>query len=517
MSRPTSSRFKLLETRDHRQLLAIMFTDVVGYTALTERDEAAAVRVRNQHRDLVRTLVDQFEGEMIDAPGDESLSIFPSALRAVDCALALQGALRSYPDMRLRIGIHLGDVIHQKNGEVVGEGVNVAARIRPLAAPGGICVSEPVYQMVRSRVHVKVQSLGTQSFKNVGTPLPVYALAAGDEEPVRPAPRRRRVLVASLVGVLLLAAAVLAFKRNALLAWFALTAPRFLGHPIEQKIGFAQTSDGVRIAYATTGQGSPVIGVLGWATHIEGGFSSPLYDAAGLLPMSSAHHLFVRYDGRGFGLSDRSVTDFSLEARVRDLEAVIDAVHLDRVGVYALSAGGPTAIAYVARHPDRVTRLVLASTQVSFGWMRSDGRDRFARMLALFETDWETPSVTNMMVELINPKVGDVERRVVGEFLRRSGSGPAIAGFFRAYLEIDTSEQARHIAVPTLVIHARDDPAVPIEAGRNLAALIPNVRFEIVEGGHLEGTGGTPEVRARIMAFFDEEPSGSAAASPSSR
>ncbi len=192
MSRPASPRIKLLETRDHRQLLAIRFTDVVGYTALTERDESAAVRVRNQHRELVRTLVDQFEGEMVDATGDESLSIFPSALRAVDCALALQGALRSYPDMRLRIGIHLGDVIRQKNGEVVGEGVNVAARIRPLAEPGGVCVSEPVYQMVRSRVHVKAQALGAQSFKNVGTPVPVYALSAGDEELVHPPPRRRR-------------------------------------------------------------------------------------------------------------------------------------------------------------------------------------------------------------------------------------------------------------------------------------------------------------------------------------
>ena len=70
------------DTRDHRQLLAIMFTDVVGYTALTERDEAAAVRVRTQHRDLVRTLVEQFEGDVIDSTGDESLSIFPSALRA---------------------------------------------------------------------------------------------------------------------------------------------------------------------------------------------------------------------------------------------------------------------------------------------------------------------------------------------------------------------------------------------------------------------------------------------------
>ena len=134
------------ETHQERQLLAIMFTDVVGYTALTERDEAGAVRIREAHRELVHTLVKQFEGEVVDAPGDESLSIFASALHAVDCALALQGALRSYPDLRVRIGIHLGE--------------NVAARVRPLAEPGGICVSEPVYQLVRSRAHVTARALG---------------------------------------------------------------------------------------------------------------------------------------------------------------------------------------------------------------------------------------------------------------------------------------------------------------------------------------------------------------------
>ncbi len=115
------------EAHADRQLLAIMFTDVVGYAAITERDEASAVRIREAHRNLVRTLVKQFDGEVVDVTGDESLSIFASALRAVDCAMALQGALRSDPDLRVRIGIHLGDVL-RKDGEVIGEGVNVAAR-----------------------------------------------------------------------------------------------------------------------------------------------------------------------------------------------------------------------------------------------------------------------------------------------------------------------------------------------------------------------------------------------------
>jgi pimeloyl-ACP methyl ester carboxylesterase len=167
-----------------------------------------------------------------------------------------------------------------------------------------------------------------------------------------------------------------------------------------------------------------------------------------------------------------------------------------------MSAGGPTAIAYVARHPERVSRLVLAGTSASLP--RSEGMDRIIRAISLFETDWQTPAVTNIMVDWIDPNADDVQRRVLGEFLRRSGTGTAVAGFFRA-IDIDVSEQARQIPVPTLVVHARDDQAVPIGAGRALAALIPNVRFEIVEGGHLEGTGNTPEVRVRIIKFFDED------------
>ena len=189
-----------------RQLLAIMFTDIVGYTAITERDEASAVRIREAHRDLIRTLVGQFDGEVVDVTGDESLSIFASALRAVDCAMAVQGALRSHPDLRVRIGIHLGDVL-RKDGEVIGEGVNVAARVRPLAEPGGICVSEPVYQMVRTRAHVSAKPLGSRPLKNVKRPVAVYALTedlAMAEAAVRRRRSARRLAVAGAVALVVI-------------------------------------------------------------------------------------------------------------------------------------------------------------------------------------------------------------------------------------------------------------------------------------------------------------------------
>ncbi len=491
-----------------RQLLAIMFTDVVGYTALTERDEAGAVRVRERHRELVQTLVKQFDGEVVEVTGDESLSIFPSALGAVDCALALQGALRSYPDLRLRIGIHLGDVL-RRDGEVIGDGVNVAARIRPLAEPGGICISEPVYQMVRTRAHVTARALGRQSLKNVGEAVAVYALSAGDVGPaVRPRRRGRKVLGGVLVAVVL-CALLIAANRVAIGTWLALNAPRLMTTPVEQQIGFAETSDGARIAYATSGAGPPVVFVLGWATHMKEGLGSPVYDLGGVLRWYSQHHLVVRYDGRGFGLSDRNATDFSLDARVRDLEAVVDALGLERFALYAASAGGPAGIAYAARHPDRVTRLVLAATLAGRASVPEDERVESPEVtrarIELVRTNWDDPSTRAMIVERLAPEAGEVARRVLIHFLGLSADGAAMAGFFTASSGIDVSEEARRVRAPTLVVSPDSPGPFGLSGGRRLASLIPKARFEILEGAsHIPAAVSDPRLLEMALAFAGE-------------
>jgi len=497
----------MTEAHEERRLLAIMFTDVVGFTALTERDEAAAVRVRERHRELVRTLVHQFDGEVVDATGDESLSIFPSALRAVDCALALQGALRSHPDVRLRIGVHLGDVL-RRGAEVVGEGVNVASRIRPLAEPGGICVSEPIYQMVRSRPHVHARALGPQALKNVALPVSVYALSIAEAgEPARVSRRRSRARWSAVLAALLLAAGLAFSNRVAIGTWLALNAPRVLSHPLEQRIGFTTTNDGVRVAYGTTGQGPPLVFILGWLTHLQEGLGSPLYDAMGLLRWYSRDRLVVRYDGRGFGLSDRNVADFSLDARVRDLEAVVSALGLEHFALYAYSAGGPTAVAYTDRHPEQVTRLVLAATDL--GRATADeaaGRNNpFSGLGTLARTDWETPAARAAFVEVLAPEASEVERHVLMHFLRIAGEGSAVAAFIESTAQIDVSEQARRIRIPTLVVAGSTDRVVPIESSRALAAAIPGARFEILEGAdHLQASVLDPRLMRMVSVFLAE-------------
>ncbi|HME72732.1 MAG TPA: alpha/beta fold hydrolase [Myxococcota bacterium] len=326
-------------------------------------------------------------------------------------------------------------------------------------------------------------------------------------EPAKAPGRRSRTRWASVLAVLLLAASVVFANRVAIGTWLALNAPRVLSHPLEQRIGFATTSDGVRIAYATTGQGPPLVFVLGWLTHLQEGLGSPLYDAVGLLRWYSRDHLVVRYDGRGFGLSDRNIADFSLDARVRDLEAVVRALGLEHFALYAYSGGGPTAVAYTDRHPEQVTRLVLAATFL--GRAAADeaaGRNNpFSGLGALARTDWELPAARAAFVELLASEAGEVERHVLMHFLRIAGEGSAVAGFIESTAQIDVSEQARRIRIPTLVVAGNLDLVVPVESSRALAAAIPGARFEILEGAnHIEASVLDPRLMRLVSAFLAE-------------
>ena len=152
-----------------------MFSDIVGYTALMAEDESRGLRVRERHRQVVDPLAEQHHGERVDENGDELVLSFPSALDAVRCALAIQAEASEDPDLRLRIGIHLGDVVFE-GGRIYGDGVNLASRIRALADPGGICISEEVHHSVQNQPAIQTRSLGRHELKNVSRPVAVYAV-----------------------------------------------------------------------------------------------------------------------------------------------------------------------------------------------------------------------------------------------------------------------------------------------------------------------------------------------------
>ncbi len=177
-----------------RRLAAIMFSDIVGSTAVTARSEPAGLALRDRHRDLVRSQVDRYHGRFIEAPGDECLATFESALDSVNCALAMQQALEDAADLQVRIGIHMGETVF-RGDEVFGDGVNIAARIITLAEPTEVYVSTEVADALRNQPSLELSSRGEHELKNVGRPIVVFevrgqagppsaepARAAGTEE-----------------------------------------------------------------------------------------------------------------------------------------------------------------------------------------------------------------------------------------------------------------------------------------------------------------------------------------------
>ncbi len=263
----------------------------------------------------------------------------------------------------------------------------------------------------------------------------------------------------------------------------------------EQGVGFCQTRDGISLAYSCVGQGAPLVRALGWFTHLELEWQWPA--GRRLWERLARHHRLVRYDGRGMGLSERRVDQFTLETRVEDLETVVDACELDTFALMGTSDGGATAIAYAVRHPERVAHLVLCGA-----WARlansDSGREQLRATEVLIRSGWgrDSPVFRQFFTNIFLSKARAEEVEYFNEMQRASASAETAARYFASFLEIDVEDLARSVRAPTLVIHRRGDLTVPFERGRKLASLIPDARFLPQDGSrhwllmHEGSTGG---------------------------
>jgi adenylate cyclase len=159
-----------------RQLAAIMFTDMVGFTALMQSDEALANAKRERHKTVLETAVNKYGGKILQYYGDGTLCMFNSAIEGVNCAINIQEQLCQDPRVDLRIGIHTGDILLEDDG-IYGDGVNVASRIESLSVPGGVFISEKVYDDIKNQRDIKTRELGSFELKNVKEPIRVFAIS----------------------------------------------------------------------------------------------------------------------------------------------------------------------------------------------------------------------------------------------------------------------------------------------------------------------------------------------------
>jgi pimeloyl-ACP methyl ester carboxylesterase/DNA-binding winged helix-turn-helix (wHTH) protein len=252
---------------------------------------------------------------------------------------------------------------------------------------------------------------------------------------------------------------------------------------MQQQISFCRTSDGVHLAVASVGSGTPLVKTANWLNHLEFDWHSPVWSP--LFTRLAARCRLIRYDERGTGLSSRDVPNFSFEAFVHDLETVVDELRLDRFALLGVSQGASVSIAYAVRHPERVSRLIL-SGGFALGWRRRGSAADVARAeasIVLIREGWgrDNPASRQMFTSLIVPDATLEEMRWFNDLERESASAETAIRLLHVIGDIDVVELLPRVCVPTLVLHSRGDARVPFEHGLMLARAIPNARFVALE------------------------------------
>ena len=246
-----------------------------------------------------------------------------------------------------------------------------------------------------------------------------------------------------------------------------------------QEIRYCTTTDGVRLAYATTGNGPPLVKASNWLTHLDFEWGSPIWRH--WYTALSLHHRLVRYDERGNGMSQRDVPDVSFDTWVRDLETVVDAAGLDRFPLLGISRGGPIAIAYAVRHPERVTQLVLYGAFAAGLKHVGTPQELEARraLTSLMRLGWglNNPAFCRTFTCRFVPEATPEHEQWFDELQRVSTSPENAATLMELDDDIDVRVLLSQVKTPTLVMHCDRDHAVPPEKGRLLAAEIPGARY----------------------------------------
>jgi pimeloyl-ACP methyl ester carboxylesterase/DNA-binding winged helix-turn-helix (wHTH) protein len=297
------------------------------------------------------------------------------------------------------------------------------------------------------------------------------------------------------------------FVGNAVEAQGELPDSRPAARDLHQDIKFSMTGDGVRIAYATVGDGLPLVKAGNWLNHLEYDWESPVWSH--LLKWMAGNWKLVRYDARGNGLSDWDVDDISFDAFLRDLETVVDAAGLETFNLFGASQGAAVSIAYAIKHPERVKKLVLYGGFARGRRIRATPEElrQSDAMMTLMRTGWgqENPAFRQVFTQLFVPG-GTPEQHHWFNELQRTTTSPENAVRIRYVSDVvDIVELLPQVKAPTLVLHCRDDQIQSFEQGRLIAATVPGARFVGLDGENhliLETDPGWSRFRAEIEAFL---------------
>jgi pimeloyl-ACP methyl ester carboxylesterase/DNA-binding winged helix-turn-helix (wHTH) protein len=260
------------------------------------------------------------------------------------------------------------------------------------------------------------------------------------------------------------------------------SSTRLVSAQLGQSIEFCRTKDGVKLALAATGQGLPLVRLPTWFNHLE--YDWHVQFRSALYRFLTDRCRLIRYDSRGNGLSDRYVPEISFATFEHDLEAVVDALRLQRYALLGISQGAPIAIAHAVRYPERVSKLVL-NGGFALGSNRRSTRDQETAQaqLTLMRHGWgdEHSAYLRTFSMLFFPSASAEELKAAAEVQRMAMTGETAVRLRLACADIDVIDLLPKVCAPTLILHSRYDNAVPFEEGRRLASGIPNAKFVALE------------------------------------
>lgn len=255
---------------------------------------------------------------------------------------------------------------------------------------------------------------------------------------------------------------------------------------------------GHRIAFTMHGAGPPLVCPAWWVSHVERDWLDPHFSA--FFEALGEHRTVLRWDRRGAGLSDRDRSEYELAEEVEVLSALVDHLELDRFALFGVSCGGPPSITYAARHPERVTQLILFGSYMSGSHAAPEAM--WTSVAQLVRSHWGLGSKT--LIDLLAPDLPREQSRRIADEQRAIASPEMAANLFEFAYRMDAAEHAPSVRAPTLVLHRRGDEIVQLEAGRELAAAIPGAELRVFEGSeHSPWLGETGPVLQAIRQHLD--------------
>jgi len=425
---------------------------MVGYSRLMQGDEEEVLRRQKAHRlELIDPEIERHRGHIVKTTGDGLLVEFASIQDAVRCAISIQSEMADREigqdenhRIQYRIGINIGDVIFDGD-DIFGDGVNVAARLEELSEPGGVCISDIVHQMVADRIDQSFRDMGGQRVKNFPRPIRVWN-----------------------------------WQRH------AVEHHKTPEVALKQRVQFCGSADGTQIAWASIGEGPAVLKAPNYLNHLEYEWNSPIWGP--FLSEFAASNQLVRFDQRGNGLSDADVDTISPQVMIEDMEAVVEASGLKRFALFGISQGVGFSVDYATRHPEQISCLILLNGYLRGRLKRGDPEAETFHAMShvMMREGWGSanPVYRNIFTSTFVPDASPEIKDSFDELQRMTCSAENAIRIATMNDNMDRTELARELDVPTLVLHMHGDSVVPRSEGQRVARMIRGAQFVELPGNN---------------------------------